>query len=150
TARRPTRSWICCAPSIATTTRPSSWSRTTRRRRTTRRASSSWTRARWSVPTRGASREIPAAVVGGPVAQAGAHHLHAALHRHRLPALRDAAGRAGRVPEEHRVRGGGPAHHREPGELHRAAAVQLHGAAGIDAGRGRCRLRELVRHVLPG
>ncbi len=45
--RRPTRSWACCARSIAITKRPSSWSRTTRRPPTTPRASCSWTKARW-------------------------------------------------------------------------------------------------------
>ena len=43
--------------------------------------------------TRGARREILPAALGGPVAQAHAHRLHAAVGGHRVPALRHAAGR---------------------------------------------------------
>ena len=73
--------------------RPSSWSRTIRRPPSTPRARCISTRARCWTARRGARHEILPAALGGPVAQAHPHRFHPAVDRHRVPALRDAAGR---------------------------------------------------------
>ena len=96
-----------------------------------------------------APREVPAAALGAALPQEDAHGPHAALDRGRLPALRPAAGRAGRVRVgRRRRRRQAPAHHRALLD-HRAAADVVPAPHRAGAGRGGRGLRRLVRRQVP-